>query len=129
MNYHYIYDLATGQLISESSLVIDPIPGGIGVKIFSREASLGIWNASTLQFDPRPQNKKEDKLVFIDRFSDSELEGIMAARRTNDKVAVFVKKLDLAEDVDRSSVRTVTAVNGLEAIGLIVSGRAAEILA
>jgi len=128
MNFNFLYDIASGDLRGESGADID-IPAGMAVKVLPQSDNAGLWNSSTLSFDARPVSKLESRLDFIDRFTDSEMELIMNSRRTNDKIAVFIQKLDLADEVDRDSSRTTNAVNGLEAIGLIGVGRAAEILA
>jgi hypothetical protein len=69
------------------------------------------------------------RLAFLDRFQDAELVAILAAAAQSTPIQVWVKKLELAGEVDLDSPRTVAGVRSLEAIGLLASGRAAEILA
>jgi len=125
---NFLYDIASGDLRGESGADID-IPAGMAVKVLPQSDNAGLWNSSTLSFDARPAKKIESRLDFLDRFTDPEMEGIMGAERTNNKIAVFLKKLDVAGEIDRDSQRTINAVSGLESLGLINIGRAAEILA
>lgn len=126
---NHLYEIATGQLVSSTVLDISDIPQGMAVKVSSLT---GIWNTSTLDFDPRPVKRIITKLDFIGRFTDDELEAIISKSKEvsthGDKVGVFLKKLDVAEDVDLGDVRLSAGVNGMETLSLIASGRAAEIL-
>lgn len=126
MNFRH--DDATGALLGESDLPLVPV-AGTSVVVHPKESRTGMWNTSTLSFDTIPVKKIESRLEFLDRFTDPEMEGIMGAERTNNKISVFIKKLDVAGEVDRGSQRTIKAINGLESLGLINIGRAAEILA
>lgn len=123
---NHLYEIATGRIVSSTSLPIPVIPDGMAVKA---SELTGMWNETLLDFEPRPVSKKESRLDFIDRFTDDEMELIMNAERTNNKIAVFLQKLNLANEVDRESARTINAVNGLESLGIINAGRAAVILA
>lgn len=69
------------------------------------------------------------KLEFLNRFTDEELAGILDASKINSLIAVWVKKLDLAENVNISDERIINGINKLEEFGLLSTGRAAEILA
>lgn len=72
------------------------------------------------------------KLAFIGRIGD-EFAGILSAAKTNVQVELFVRMLDWATpDPDGTSVdlddpRVVTALDTLEAAGLIAAGRVQEI--
>lgn len=127
---NHLYETATGRLISSTVLDIPDIPQDMAVKVSS---NTGIWNTSTLDFDPIPENRTISKLDFIGRFTDPELEAIISkskeANSVGDKVGVFLKKLDVAENVDLDDPRLSTGVEGMETLGLIGIGRAAEILA
>ncbi len=68
------------------------------------------------------------KLNFLNRFTDEELAAILDAAKSSSLIAVWIKKLDLAENVDLTHEQITNGVNGLELMGLISSGRAAEIL-
>lgn len=127
---NHVYEIATGRLIS-STILPHPDPRtGEAVKVSSLT---GIWNTSTLDFDPIPPSRIVEKIDFIDLFTDSEMEAIISKSKENNnagnKVGVFLEKLNAAPNVDLDSDRTTNAVNGMETLELIASGRAAEILA
>lgn len=68
------------------------------------------------------------KLEFLNKFSDEELAGVLDAAKINSLIAVWVKKLDLAENINITDERLINGVNALEQLGLLNNGRAAEIL-
>jgi len=126
---NHLYEIATGRLISSTILDIPDIPTGMAVKV---SVLTGIWNESTLDFDPVPVKRVIEKIDFIDLFTDSEMESIISkskeSNNAGDKVGVFLEKLNAAPNVDLDSARTIAAVNGMETLGLIASGRAVVIL-
>jgi hypothetical protein len=126
---NHLYEVATGRLRSSTILDIPDIPDGMAVKVSNLT---GIWNVSELDFEPKPVKRIITKLDFIGRFTDPELEAIISkskeANTIGDKVGVFLKKLDVAQDVDLDDARLNAGVNGMETLGLIGAGRAAVIL-
>ena len=128
---HHWYQDSDGKYLGQSDLMKnfpDPLPEGTKtVDILPKELREGIWNTVTRTFDPRPNVRNIDKLDFLDLFTAAELEGILSS--SNIKVKVFVKKLEMAPNTIRlTSQRMITAVNGLESLGIIAAGRASEIL-
>ena len=123
MTWYNLVDDTTGALVSDSAAPITPQAGRVVVETPTRD---GIWNTSTREYDPRPEVRIIDKLDFMELFTSTELESIVTS--TNAKVQVFVKKLEMAASVDLRSERMATAVNGMETLGLIGPGRAAEVL-
>ena len=128
--YHWYQD-SDGKYLGQSDLrknFPDPLPAGTSIiDILPKELREGIWNTVTRTFDPRPNVRNIDKLDFLDLFTAAELEGILSS--SNIKVKVFVKKLEMAPNTIRlTSQRMITAVNGLESLGIIAAGRASEIL-
>lgn len=79
--------------------------------------------------EPAPSGRVVSRLNFLDRFTDAELAGILAAADASAAVQVWIKKLELAGEVDLDSPRTIAGVTALETAGLIAAGRAAAILA
>lgn len=126
---NHLYDIATGRLLSSTALDIPNIPQGMAVKASDKT---GVWDAEALDFAPIPEQHVISKLDFLDKFADSELEDIIAESNKDTgrgrKVAVFIKRLDLADNIDIKKPRTIESVNGLETLSLIGAGRAAEIL-
>lgn len=69
------------------------------------------------------------KLAYINRFTDEELVGIYSAAKVSVPVEIWLKKFELAEEINLDDERTVAGLYAMEAGGLLASGRAAEILA
>ena len=133
--FYYLIDSATGEKLGETADKIKNGPADMSGKewVEFNERPKGLWNPATRTHDARPVQKIISKLEFIERLTDSEFENILdvALLNTNParKVRVFIKKLELAESIDLADQRMIRAVNGMESIGLIGTGRAAEILA
>lgn len=72
--------------------------------------------------------KSLTKLEFLNRFTPVERISIRAEAQTNPVVADYLAMLDAAQDVDLTDERTIGGAQGLEAMGKIGAGRAAEIL-
>jgi hypothetical protein len=79
-------------------------------------------------FEPPTPVVQITKLEFLNRFTDVELAGILDASKVNSLIAVWIKKLDIAQDIRLDNEHTVNGVNALEQSGLLGVGRAAEIL-
>ena len=92
------------------------------------EESIGVWNTTTLSYDPYPASTIRTKLEFITLFTDAEIGNILTEAKTNSNVAIFLKKVELAGEIDLADQRTINGVNWLEANGIIGAGRASEVL-
>lgn len=69
------------------------------------------------------------KLAFMERFTESELVAIYSAAKQSVAVEVWLEKLKMTTgNIVLTDFRTISGVRGLEAAGLIASGRAMEIL-
>lgn len=123
---YVLYELDTGRNHSQSEEVVDnPDTGRWGVK----ETQLsGIWNESTLDFDPRLVDKRMTTLAFMELFTEAELMGILDAAKVSTQVEVFVMKMEQAEFMDLNYQPTIDAISGLATFGLLTTARAAEIL-
>lgn len=66
---------------------------------------------------------------FLVRFSDAEMQAILAAQAAQPAVAAWLEKFRLAGYVNLLDPATVAGVQALEIAGLLGSGRAAEVLA
>jgi hypothetical protein len=73
---------------------------------------------------PAPLTHKQ----FMDRFTDSELAGIMTAAKSSIELELWFKRFEMAQDIILSDPQTISGVNALETAGLIATGRATEIL-
>ena len=124
---NHLYEVATGKLISSTTLEILEIPSGMAVVSLPDGDENGIWNINTLSFDSRPIKNIVDKIVFLDRFTDSELIGILDAAESNTALKVFIKKLDIANTVDLNSDNSINGLALLESLGLLTASRSLEI--
>ena len=75
-----------------------------------------------------PMGRVLTRSDFLKRITDAELAGILAAAKLSVPVEVWVKRFDVAEEVDLDDPLTVGGLYALEAGGLIAPGRAGEIL-
>lgn len=130
---YYAYNAVTRQLLSVSNDSISIPENGVVVEIPELSADRlrydYIWNSETTAFDVRPQARLMSKLDYLNRFTDSELEAIYTAAKTNVTVEVWLEKFRLASEISLDDPKTISGVNFLEQSGLIPTGRAAEILA
>ena len=126
MTTFVLYELETGRAHSQSNASFDnPDPVKWGVK----ETELaGIWNESTLDFDPVPAEKKMATLSFMELFTDAELVGILNAAKVSTEVQLFVMKMEQASFMDLNYQPTIDGVNALASVGLITEARAIEVL-
>lgn len=121
-----LYDLSTGRAYSQSSVSFDnPNPEKWGIKETSKP---GIWNETTLDFEPAPKSKRMTTLEFMGLFTDLELIGILDAAKVSTQIELFVLKMKQAEFMDLGYQTTIDGINGLAASGLITTMRALEIL-
>ena len=66
---------------------------------------------------------------FSDRFTDAEMQAILAAAETNAALKTWWEKFKLARDINLDDPATQGGVQALEIAGLIGEGRATEVLA
>ena len=121
-----LYDLETGRAHSQSSASFDN-PNAIKWGIKETELA-GIWNESTLDFEPIPASKKMTTLEFMELFTDAELVGILDAARVSTEVQLFVMKMQQASFMDLNYQPTIDGINALASIGLLTVERANEVL-
>lgn len=95
---------------------------GLGV---IRPESLPDWTPD----EPPPAVPVISRLAFMERFTNLELAAILGAAKTSALVEVWVKKLELASEVDLNYAGTRDGVAALAEAGLIAAHRVAEILA
>lgn len=123
---YVLYDLATGSNHSQSEeSFVNPDDSVWGIKHTDKT---GIWNPVTLDFDPRPSDKKMTTLAFMELFTDAELVGILDAAKVSTLVELFVLKMKQADFIDLDYQPTIDGINSLSASGLITAQRALEIL-
>ncbi|MEW5887479.1 MAG: hypothetical protein AB1768_00280 [Pseudomonadota bacterium] len=83
------------------------------------------WSIDVAVAAPRRLTHK----MFSDRFTDAEMQAILAAAETNAALKTWWEKFKLARDINLDDPATQSGVQALEIAGLIGEGRAAEVLA
>jgi len=68
------------------------------------------------------------RMQFVQRFTDQEMQGIIAAAKSNPSLEAFLLQWQAADGVLLTDPTTVAGVQALEAAGLIATGRAQQIL-
>jgi len=123
--FWYLIDDATGEMKGETAGARNVVAGSSWIEFTERQA--GVWNKDTLAFDTPPvQIEYISKRVFLDRFTDSELDALLDATETIPQVDKAVRKLELFGDVSMNG-RTETFLGQLETNEIIGTGRAVEI--
>lgn len=91
------------------------------------------WSYSNNTFTaPVPPTKVASSILrpfdFINRFTESELEGIAAASRNSAALSVYLIKLGAVQYIDLNDPVTTGGINLLVSVNLITSKRGADIL-
>lgn len=82
------------------------------------------WSIDVAVAAPRRLTNKQ----FSDRFTDAEMQAILAAAEANATLKAWWEKFKLARDINLDDPQTIAGVQALEIAGLIGEGRAAEVL-
>lgn len=90
----------------------------------------GRWVLVGPEFPPplEPVYPPITKLAMIDRFSDAEYTGILAAAKTDVEVQGWLDRFNVAKNVNLTDSRTVSGMNLLVSKGLLTQARADSIL-
>lgn len=99
MKTYAVIDTATGQLVSVSTEPPDA-----------------------------PRSRILTRLAFMRRFTDAELATIYTAEEQGVVLKVWLDKFRLAEEISLDDPEIIAGVNGLEQMGILAAGRAAEVL-
>lgn len=92
------------------------------------------WSPGGLRFDARPTTERNISGVqYLRRFSQAERIAIRDAAKQSPELDDYLKLLDITIAqggvIDLNDADTIAAVGLLEMVGLIATGRAAEVLA
>lgn len=120
----HLYRISDGALIS-SATVIDQVPEGMAVK---ESEKVGVWNTSTLDFEPIIKDRILSRDDYLDLFTDSEMLAIVNAATTDAIIKSSLDVLNFRGRVRMNSENTINSVNYMETKGLIGAGRADEVL-
>lgn len=131
MAWFAVYQISDGELVSVTS--IDPtgtLPGGLDFVNVGATRPVGVWNTTTLQFDPPPPIRKITKDDFLKRWTNVELREVMAARdQENINVRAFKNWLIAVDDIDLDDGLLVAGMDRLVTEGILTTARRDAILA
>lgn len=132
---YYAYDAITRELLGVSDNELPTPENGSttempGVTALEIRANYD-WDPATVSFIEKDGVNKRliSKLDYMNRFTDAELVAIYTAAKTNVNVEIWLEKFKLAAEINLDDIRTASGLQALETLGLITTGRAAEILA
>jgi len=130
MSYYIKAKLPEGELIQVS---MEPLVAGEGEIVKVRQGEIPDltryeWHPGSLAFIESHAGSILSRLAFMRRFSDKELEDLYSLETTQIKIKVWLEKYKAATDIDLTDPDIVSGVHGLEAMGIIGAGRAAEVL-
>ena len=123
----YLYEVATGKLLSNSAEPITTSNPALAVKEIVGAVS-GVWNTTTLSMDPYPVDTRISTGDFFDLFTQDELELLITRAKTQVKPQVFLKRLDLKARVDRADPLLIADMQALVSAGVLTFARAQEIM-
>jgi len=92
-----LYEIATGAEISSTTMTINPIPAGMGVKATDKA---GIWNASVLDYAPIPASTVITMQEFTKRIGMAKMQAILVASKTDIAVETLLRYTDKFITVD-----------------------------
>ena len=130
MSYYIKAKLPEGELIQVS---MEPLVAGESEIVKVRQGEIPDltryeWHPGSLAFIESHAGSILSRLAFMRRFSDKELEDLYSLETTQIKIKVWLEKYKAATDIDLTDPDIVSGVHGLEAMGIIGAGRAAEVL-
>lgn len=134
---YHIYHVSTGELVSSTSVPPTELSADLDYIEYDDGYEIDkVWNTTTLDFDARPAPRIISKTDFIDRFITSEIKemfgfniGSTYTEAQQKNIRVLMRYLDFLDKIDLDNTRINTGVTYLESVGILASGRAAEILA
>jgi len=132
---YYAYDAITRELLGVSDNELPTPENGSttevpGVTALELRANYE-WNPATVSFVEKNGAARRliSRLDYMNRFTDAELAAIYTAARTDVNVEIWLEKFKLASSINLDDPKTLLGLQALETLGLIATGRAAEILA
>lgn len=114
-----IYNLietATGRNHSQSSALIDNIKSGFHV--IETADNVGVWNESTLTFDPSPISKKMPKSDFYKKIGMMLFGKVVVGAKTDVEIEVLLGYIQGLETIDLEDPELLYGLNLLVAKGI-----------
>lgn len=105
----------TGELVSGSSSPIDVNKATVGfpVHIIETIDRVGIWNTSTLTYDPKQINKNVSYSEFKRRINSTRFATLFLASKTNPNLEALI---EYVKDLEPINLKSATLVQSLEYI-------------
>lgn len=130
MAWYAYYETATGRLNSVGESDIVPPPGLSKVYV-GEERPTGIWNETTLQYDPRPPIRKIVKSRWLDRFTRAELIQLLSVDYTvsNPNIIALHRYILINDDMDLDDQVITGGMDAVVTAGLITPARLSLIMA
>jgi len=130
MSYYIKAKLPEGELIQVS---MEPLVAGEGEIVKVRQGEIPdltryYWEPGSLAFIEINSNTLLTRLEFMRLFTDAELENIYTLAKTVIAIEIWLEKFKMALQIDLKDPDIIKGVNGLEAMGVLAPGRAAEVL-
>lgn len=134
--YFVVFNTATGELVSQGTVVANPLPSGLTSQdIVNPPADNTIWGTTSRSFVPRPSPRILSKSIFIQRFSITERREMFGFMHGNTYTAAqqkllasIMRYLDFLDRIDLGDAAIQQGVNYLETVGVLAAGRAAQVL-
>lgn len=86
------------------------------------------WRYILAEVQPIQSSQRITRLQFLNLFTDAELVQIYTASKTNVDVEIALDKIRASEYIIKTDSTIVSAVSEFETLGLIATGRGAQIL-
>ena len=122
---NHLYLVETGELISSTALSIDVIPDGMAVKVSS---NTGVWNTSTLDYDPVTEVRSIPKSTFYNRMSCATRLDIKIASKTDIEIENLLEYIAGFESIDLDDDELLAGLDYLVAEGVITAEKKAEVV-
>lgn len=129
--WYAVYRAQDGGLVSQGTVVADPLPEGLVAVALGEERPAGVWNPATRSFDPAPTAPREPLPVidFMRRFGFVKEAQIRAAAKTDPMIETFLSRLNIVSTVNLDHPETTQGVGYLQQAGLLTAAEAAAVLA
>lgn len=126
---NYLYEVATGRLVSTTALPVPNPPAGMAVKAIEGE---GTWNPATLELDPLPpvvETVRLAKIDFLRLLTVPERIAIRTLGKTDVIIEDFLDMINAAQNIELTNADTVAGVGYMVQQELLTPERGAAVLA
>lgn len=125
-NRYHLYEKSSGKLLSSASQPPKEIQDG---RAMVESDKVGIWNPTTLDFDPFPPRQILTKQQFLSLLTSAEKLKILKAARTDSDLQDFIDLLNLEGQFNRKSQTAIAGLKLIESKGIFETpNRIGEIL-